>query len=515
MDLKTFRVDKLELMRIIEEKACEIHILLISIYFVLGIFYILFGGVNNDEGWYLYASKLVYAGKIPYIDFSYTQPPLLPFIYGIPQLLFGPSLYVGRLTSLFFGLTASIFASKVAEKNWGKLAGTITLALICCNPFAVYFFTLVKTYALTSFLMALSLFFLVGNSGVRNPTRSMLSIFFMCLALGVRLSVLPAVFLLMFYILYTERKSIRTIGLSAGTAIITSAVLFLPFLIMNEDLLTFNLVWYHLGRAEAMSFFQILQNKIATLLRVVDYFFLILALMFLGLVLHISGHGEDFATKTKYYLMWLILLSVSALHLAQKPTYTDYQVMLVPLASILAGCGFTKMYGNSKDSSLRISLTLLIIIMILLTPLSQYAPGLDISGGRRPIQEVEDMAIYIRDHTPEDGKLLVFSTYVAIQANRDVLPGLEMSIFSYYPNWSTDRAEKYRVINRDLLNQYIKSKKADAILLTSSEIRTLQLEKDTMRLIEENYYLAISMHDWGQWRDTAYLYLPKDQQPSL
>lgn len=41
-------------------------ILIISIYVALSTFYIFFGSMNNDEGWYLYASKLVYAGKIPY-----------------------------------------------------------------------------------------------------------------------------------------------------------------------------------------------------------------------------------------------------------------------------------------------------------------------------------------------------------------------------------------------------------------------------------------------------------------
>jgi len=507
--LRKFRVEKLELTPLIERRANKICVLLISIYFALGIFYIFFGGVNNDEGWYLYASKLVYAGKILYIDFSYTQPPLLPYIYGIPQLLFGRSLYVGRLTSLFFGATTVIFIVKIAEKNWGKLGATVTSALICFNPFTIYFFTIVKTYALTSFLMVLSLFFLVGNSNIKNPTKSVLSIFFMCLALGARLSVLPAVLLSIFYILHTERNSIRTIILSAGTAVMTCGLLFIPFSVINKDLLMFNLVWYHLGRAEAMSLREIFINKISVLVDVVDKFFVILVLLFVGLVLHI--YREYSTGHAKYHLLCLILLSVFALHFIQRPTYTDYQAILVPLASILAGYGFSKIYGNSKNNSARISLALIMIFMILLTPLSQGAVGVDLSGGKRPIQEIEEMADYIRNHTPEDGKLLVFSTYVAVQAERDVLPGFEMSIFSYYPYWSTEKAEKYHVINRDLLHQYIKSKSAAAILLTSFEIERLQIGNDTICLIEENYYLAKSMQNWGQWVDTAYLYMPKEE----
>ena len=39
------------------------------------------GQLNQDEGWYLYASGLVADGQLPYVDFCYTQGPVLPFVY--------------------------------------------------------------------------------------------------------------------------------------------------------------------------------------------------------------------------------------------------------------------------------------------------------------------------------------------------------------------------------------------------------------------------------------------------
>ena len=39
---------------------------------------IFLGGLNQDEGWYLYASRLVSEGKAPYIDFASTQGPVMP-----------------------------------------------------------------------------------------------------------------------------------------------------------------------------------------------------------------------------------------------------------------------------------------------------------------------------------------------------------------------------------------------------------------------------------------------------
>ena len=44
------------------------------------VFAVWWGAVNQDEGWYLYASRLVGEGKLPYRDFFFTQGPVLPMI---------------------------------------------------------------------------------------------------------------------------------------------------------------------------------------------------------------------------------------------------------------------------------------------------------------------------------------------------------------------------------------------------------------------------------------------------
>src|SRR5574340_1216606 len=102
--------------------------LLLLLYCLFTIFYSYFGTINEDEGWYLYASKLVYEGKLPYLDFSYTQTPLLPFVYGLPQWCFGTSLYIGRITSVLFGIVTLLIAIITANRLQGKVAGAICAA---------------------------------------------------------------------------------------------------------------------------------------------------------------------------------------------------------------------------------------------------------------------------------------------------------------------------------------------------------------------------------------------------
>ena len=48
---------------------------------VLGAAAVWLGGLNQDEGWYLYAANLVAEGKMLYRDFFYTQGPAMPSVY--------------------------------------------------------------------------------------------------------------------------------------------------------------------------------------------------------------------------------------------------------------------------------------------------------------------------------------------------------------------------------------------------------------------------------------------------
>ena len=52
-------------------------------YLALGADFVHFGHINHDEGWYLYASRLVYDGSLPYRDFAFFQAPVLPYLYGL------------------------------------------------------------------------------------------------------------------------------------------------------------------------------------------------------------------------------------------------------------------------------------------------------------------------------------------------------------------------------------------------------------------------------------------------
>ncbi|MBI3267457.1 MAG: hypothetical protein HYZ53_00430 [Planctomycetes bacterium] len=94
-----------------------------------------FLGTGFDEGYYLYSSWLVCsAGIAPYRDMNYQYGPLLPYVYGVPQSVFGAGFGVGRGVALFFTALALLLAYRAAAAFAGRTAGACALLLLVADP---------------------------------------------------------------------------------------------------------------------------------------------------------------------------------------------------------------------------------------------------------------------------------------------------------------------------------------------------------------------------------------------
>ncbi len=80
------------------------YALLFIVFLMESLFLTIHREINLDEGWYLYASKLVYEGKMLYKDFAYTQGPVFPYVYGIFQQIFGTSRALHSLSRHIYSL---------------------------------------------------------------------------------------------------------------------------------------------------------------------------------------------------------------------------------------------------------------------------------------------------------------------------------------------------------------------------------------------------------------------------
>ena len=164
-------------------KWCSI--LAVAVFVVLGWAAVTMGGLNQDEGWYLYAANLIAEGKLPYRDFFFTQGPVMPIVYSaFTGIWNGWGLAGARAFTLSIGAFGIVFAMALARRmttpDRRNEVSAIVFLLLGCNLYHLYYLTIPKTYALAA------LFVLVGFY-LLSFTLSRLSWLF-CLGAGLCLA---------------------------------------------------------------------------------------------------------------------------------------------------------------------------------------------------------------------------------------------------------------------------------------------------------------------------------------
>ena len=110
--------------------------------------------VNGDEGWYLLASRLVLRHKAPYLDFFYTQAPLLPYAYGFLMKLFGISWLSARgFSAVLTTILGLLIYEHVCHETRRWAAGLVAVVLYVSCTYIFGWFPIVKTYALAALLL--------------------------------------------------------------------------------------------------------------------------------------------------------------------------------------------------------------------------------------------------------------------------------------------------------------------------------------------------------------------------
>jgi hypothetical protein len=78
---------------------------------------------------------------------------------------------------------------------------------------------------------------------------------------------------------------------------------------------------------------------------------------------------------------------------------------------------------------------------------------------------------------PHGCTMMTFETYLAVEAQCEVLPGLEYSFFSFFPELSVAEAEEYGVLNQRRLNQRIEQDGPEFIALTWRAVEEITGER--------------------------------------
>lgn len=504
--------------------------------FVIGIGFVVFlsiaivffflGRLNADEGWYLYASKLVYLGKIPYKDFAYTQMPLLPYIYGLPQFIFPSSIYLGRLTSLIILLGNFIVGVKVANKYGGLTAMGIAALLFATFSYGLYFSVIVKTYALLALLFTLTFAALSLDSN--KSSKYVLPVIFSLCAALVRLS---AVFFAVPIIIYSYFWALRKKDKGSILLVILVAFLFfLRFYLADVEAAQWNLLTYHTSQwgDETIPFKlrEIGRFRIPTFLQGFGTYLVVTAVSFGTLIR--SAFQKNFQHKSNWQgrlstlifeqesqteiqtVMLIGLVAFAASHLASGSWHIEYVVpALIGLFPLLA-IAIVKAYAEIRSYFFaRILFTTMVISVLIAELIRGFIAPIDIADGRLPVQEVREAAALVAAASePTDQLLILEALWLAVDSDRYTLPGFSMAQFSYV-NMDSTKAQRLNEVNYDMILDAIVTRKAEIVVFTDHDWQLLQTGGDVDVLRNEltyRYKLILEQESFGMSGDTLHIY---------
>lgn len=460
------------------------------------------GELNQDEGWYLNAAKLMTEGQMPYRDFAFTQAPMLPLVYSWAYGWVGHfGLLGGRLVTWAFGalglLCALWLAMRAGPRSAQRLTGGLCVILVAMNAYQSYFTTVVKTYALGSLFLCAGLALLSFVGARKGFWAATGAGFLLACAAATRISLGAALALGGFYLLLCRKRLKAWAWLDYGVGgMLGLALTVLPFWTLGKEGFRFGVLEYHSLRESGPVLMQ-LAYKIGCLSRLAQAYFPAvvggLALLILA-VRHLARRGrlpdgvavapakparDDIGPCFNSFL-WVTVLALGLVHLAAPFPYDDYQVPVYPLfcAALAATFGNWwlreegRRFGSGTPAgrgARRLAILTVVWLMCGLHAFSSpVAQGWFVAGRDRiwwrlreqsPVAQLRDTAKWVADlNQPAGGtELLTQDVYLAVEAGLPVPHGLEMGPFSYYPDWPRARAAALHVLNRDMLRELLKT----------------------------------------------------------
>lgn len=471
---------------------------------------ILFRRANLDEGWYLWASKLVYEGKWLYHDFAYTQGPVLPYVYGLAQML-GRGLYEGRLLTTFFALLAFLLAGRIAKKRSGEAAETLCLLIILTSLYPLSAYAYTATYALAAFLIILAVF--IAGEDDHHDARLILATFSICLAIGVRLSVVGAAAPFLIYLILTSPRRGRALVFVGLTALLALGLVFIPFLMTDRALVLYDLFGFHTDRMPR-------DWQLITSTDSIEYFIAdfggLLALLVAGLVAwlwQIMRQPQRRAFLRAYALALTLagmILGPFILHLIPRTTTSYYNSLQLPLFGILGGVMLARVWSALRPQKAMASILIVLVLLAntITNVLAIRRYDLVPIPPRNQIAAIRGAAHYLRSLLPPGSRLLTFDTHLALEAGLDIPPGYEMSIFSYRPTFTAEQASRWRVIDNEKLLADLQQP-APAVAMTTFDLDLLYGDRDRLlNTLQHTYRWVKTIPGIGPFDNDLRIFLP-------
>ena len=382
---------------------------------ILSLFFIERGLLNADEGWYLYAARQIQHGLQPYTDFASFQAPVFPRVLA-GLLDIGPgALISGRWVSGLM-MWGAVAASVVAAHRRSGLDGAAIVAItLGLHPLVIATGVLVKPYGLAMALLGGGLMLIAGGDRLRVG----LGFLVFGLAVGTRISLMLPVFALLWGTVHKTRFWAFS-GLLLGLCLA-----FWPLVGTDFGVVYHHLVGFHLGnggRAMARVSWLGWQGLI-------------------GLVM-LSLFWPKNPAHPVTGLRLAAALGV-AVHLLPSANHVEHTVAVAPLLSVALAERWAHILTPMKA---RIGLVLFGVSVVIASTF------VHLDTGPSTVAQTTELGRWLNANTSPNYPLLTQQLALAVEADRDVVSGLQMGRFGFSLSDDISEVSRFKMVNFEMIS---------------------------------------------------------------
>ena len=471
------------------------------------------GALNQDEGWYLYAARLVSEGKTPYRDFFYTQAPVMPVVYAAFTSIWNSFGLLGaRILTISFGALGLAFfcaiAARLVAPGRRALAALAVFLLLGSNLYHLYYIAIPKTYALASLFVAIGFFLLTfaRPSTLRGGVFAFASGLSLAFACGTRISLGVILAVVGFSLLFSfsrMRWTFLWFGLGGAFGLVVVYGFFLCDPTARAGL--FAAQAYHAARSGFDPVF-----TIGSVSRLVRWYLPVFVLLGLGFAHRREAGGEANALL----VAWLAFASFVAVFLVQMQApfpYEDYQVPVMGLLAVFAVVLFFGRPASVPSRGLLLTLGLAWAASFGSPLLEKWTTnGQDrfwtLKKDQCELAQLRDVARYIEEEDPNGETLLTQDLYLAIETGRKVPDGLEMGPFSMLSDEEWRKLLSSAPCKIAALSGY-----SFAIAPPRCDETPVERQIEYFHLLKKNYDLVQKVDNFGQNATSLLILKRKDE----